>query len=68
VAATATLPDTITVSEAAKALGVSRQTAYDAARRGEIPAIFIGKRILVPRERFLDLFAKPPATESGADP
>ncbi len=39
---------TVTVSEAAKALGVSRNKAYEAARRGEIPTIKIGKRILVP--------------------
>jgi excisionase family DNA binding protein len=39
---------TVTVAEAAKALGVSRNHAYEAARRGEIPTIKIGKRILVP--------------------
>ena len=39
---------TLTVTEAAEALGVSRNKAYDAARRGEIPTIKIGKRILVP--------------------
>jgi excisionase family DNA binding protein len=39
---------TLTVTEAAKALGVSRNKAYEAVRRGEIPTIKIGKRILVP--------------------
>jgi excisionase family DNA binding protein len=34
--------------DAAKLLGVSKGTAYEAARRGEIPTIRIGKRILVP--------------------
>ncbi len=40
---------TWTVEEAASALGISRAFAYDAVRRGEIPAIKIGRRILVPR-------------------
>ncbi len=39
---------TITVDEAAKALGIGRNTAYEAVRRGEIPSIKIGKRLLVP--------------------
>jgi excisionase family DNA binding protein len=39
---------TLTVAEASEALGVSRNKAYEAAKRGEIPTIKIGKRILVP--------------------
>ena len=39
---------TLTVPEAAKALGISRTTAYEAARTGQLPIIRIGKRILVP--------------------
>jgi excisionase family DNA binding protein len=39
---------TLTITEASEALGVSRNKAYEAARRGEIPTIKIGKRILVP--------------------
>lgn len=31
-----------------QALGLSRASAYDAAARGEIPTIRIGRRILVP--------------------
>ncbi|MDE3205945.1 MAG: helix-turn-helix domain-containing protein [Acidobacteriota bacterium] len=30
-------------------LGISRASAYEAVRRGDIPAIRIGRRILVPR-------------------
>ncbi len=48
---------TWTVEEAAVALGVSRAFAYDAVRRGEIPAIRIGRRILVPRAALGDLLA-----------
>jgi excisionase family DNA binding protein len=39
---------TISITEAAKVLGVGRNQAYEAARRGEIPTIKIGKRLLVP--------------------
>jgi excisionase family DNA binding protein len=47
---------TLTVEEAAASLGISRASAYEAVRRGDIPAIRIGRRILVPRaalEKFL---------------
>jgi excisionase family DNA binding protein len=40
---------TISIAEAAKFLGIGRNQAYEAARRGEIPVIKIGKRLLVPR-------------------
>ena len=40
---------TMSVEEAAEALGISRALAYEAIKRGEIPHIRIGKRILVPR-------------------
>lgn len=40
---------TLAVEEAAAALGISRASGYEAARRGEIPCIRIGRRILVPR-------------------
>ena len=39
---------TITVTEAAKILGIGRAAAYEGARSGDIPTIRIGKRILVP--------------------
>ena len=39
---------TFTVKEAAKQLGISDASAYEAARTGELPTIKIGKRILVP--------------------
>jgi excisionase family DNA binding protein len=39
---------TATIMEAAEVLGIGRNQAYEAARRGEIPTIRIGKRLLVP--------------------
>ncbi|EAQ35620.1 hypothetical protein NB311A_17629 [Nitrobacter sp. Nb-311A] len=50
---------TITVPEAAERLGVSRNLAYEAARRGDIPTIRIGKRLLVPTAAFERLFTAP---------
>lgn len=37
---------TTAVTEAAKRLGIGRNQAYEAAARGDIPTIRIGKRIL----------------------
>lgn len=39
---------TMTVDEVADYLKIGRGTAYEAIRRGEIPAIRIGHRLLVP--------------------
>jgi excisionase family DNA binding protein len=47
----------LTIPEVAKRLGISRTLAYEAARRGELPVIRIGKRVLVPAgalERLLE--------------
>ena len=48
---------TLNINEVAAALGISRNAAYQACKKGEIPAIRIGKRLLVPKnqlERMLD--------------
>lgn len=39
---------TITVVEAGTVLGLSKDSAYQAANRGEIPTIRIGRRLVVP--------------------
>ncbi len=47
----------LTVPEAGKLLGIGRNSAYEAARNGEIPVVRIGKRLLVPvvaLDRLLD--------------
>lgn len=43
---------TQSIRETAKILGIGVNQAYEAARRGEIPTIKIGKRILVPVAAF----------------
>lgn len=47
-----------TIEETAELLGVGRSTAYDAARRGELPVVRLGRRILVPREALHQLLVK----------
>jgi excisionase family DNA binding protein len=39
---------TISITEAAEVLGISRNTAYAAAARGELPVVTFGTRKLVP--------------------
>ena len=46
-----------TVPEAARLMRVSPRTYYQAAARGEVPAIRVGRRLLVPEaalSRFLE--------------
>ena len=47
----------VSVEEAGRVMGIGRSAAYSAAARGDIPAIRIGKRLVVPvraLERLLD--------------
>ena len=40
---------TYTVTEVAELLGISRSSAYECVRRGEIPSLTLGRRVVVPR-------------------
>jgi len=42
---------TLSVEEAGKLLGVSRQIAYQLIHRADFPTLHIGRRILVPRKQ-----------------
>ena len=44
---------TLSVAEAARVLGISRNTAYELVRQDQIPYIRFGKRILIPRKRLI---------------
>lgn len=50
---------TITVEEAAQVLGISRSSAYEAVRRGELPTIRIGRRYVVPRVALERMLSEP---------
>lgn len=54
------LPDpkttpTISVEDAGRVLGLSKDSAYKAAHAGQIPTLRFGRKILVPTARLLDL-------------
>ncbi len=53
---------TLTVEEAAELLGVGRSSAYEAARRGDIPAIRVGHRLVVSAPALLRLLEQPVTT------
>ena len=38
---------TYTVPEVAELLGISRSSAYECVRRGEIPALTLGRRVVI---------------------
>ena len=40
---------TLSVDETSRLLNVSRHTVYEAVRRGEVPSVKLGRRILIPR-------------------
>ena len=50
--APATQSDTLTVEEVAARLRIGRNQAYEAVRKGKIPALHIGERWLIPRAAF----------------
>lgn len=55
------------VPEAGRKLGLSRNAAYDAAARGEIPTIRLGKLLKVPKVAFDRMLSETvPARKSRA--
>jgi excisionase family DNA binding protein len=63
---------TLTVEEAARELGIGRGLAYEGVRTGAIPAVRVGRRLLVPRaalDRLLagDAAARPARPFPAAD-
>lgn len=41
-------PATMTVTQAATVLGISRASAYECVRLGSIPSLRLGRRIVIP--------------------
>jgi hypothetical protein len=54
---------TMSVPEAGLILGLSRPAAYAAAKRGEIPTLQLGRRMIVPTATLLKMLG---LTASGA--
>ena len=59
---------TVSVVEAARRLGIGRSLAYEAAQSGELPAIRIGRRLVVPLAA-LEAMLRPDFTrKAGGEP
>ncbi len=60
----------ISVEEAGVVLKMGRSAAYDAVRRGEIPAIRFGRRVVVPTAKLLAMLGLdgPAAAFDGGAP
>ena len=61
------LPLMLTVVDVAKILGISRTGGYELAQREDFPSLKIGKRIVVPKEAFIQWVEKRAAGEPGQE-
>lgn len=57
---------TLTVEEAVQLLGISRGLAYELVRRGELPSVHLGRRIVVPVRRLEAMLGGDGAGDDGA--
>lgn len=61
---------TVTVTEAAEILGVSRTSAYELVRAGALPSVRLGRRIVIRRTTLEELVGRalpdPPSPRNGA--
>jgi len=58
---------TMTVREAAVFLGLSKNSAWAAVKRGEIPSVRVGRRVLIPVRRLEEMLERTKSeTDHGA--
>ena len=57
---------TYTVPEVAVLLGISRTTAYECVRRGEIPSLTLGRRILITHAQLEQLLGPLPTASTAS--
>ena len=50
---------TLSVTEAARVLGISRTTAYECVHTGQLRAVRLGRRLVIPRAAITELLAAP---------
>jgi excisionase family DNA binding protein len=60
------MPPTLTVEQAGQVLGLGRYAAYDAVKRGEIPVLRFGRRLIVPTPALLAMLGLD-VTRGGTD-
>jgi excisionase family DNA binding protein len=58
------LRPTVSVDIAAQLLGISRASAFRAVHRGQLPAIRLGRRIVIPTSELRHLLHLPATTEA----
>ncbi len=51
-------PETYSVPDAGSRLGLGRNASYDAARRGQLPVLRFGRKLVVPRIAFERMLAE----------
>jgi excisionase family DNA binding protein len=56
----------LTVPEAGRQLGLGRNASYEAAKRGDLPTIKIGKLIRVPKAALLAMLERSPKETTPA--
>jgi excisionase family DNA binding protein len=58
----------LSVKEASEILGMSPWCVYDAAKRGKLPLIRLGRRAIVPRHALEQLLDVAPASRTAESP
>lgn len=61
------LPDVMTVAEASAVLRINKGAAYDLVHRGELAAVRIGRRMLIPKASLAQLLGVPAITATRQD-
>ncbi|MEO3811354.1 hypothetical protein ABGB17_20360 [Sphaerisporangium sp. B11E5] len=57
---------TISVPRAGALVGLCRDSSYEAARRGDLPTLKFGRRVVVPTARLLAMLGLDQAEDGGA--
>lgn len=58
----------LSVARAGEVLGLSRGSAYEAVRRGEIPSLRFNRRLVVPTARLLAMLGQDTAASTEGGP
>jgi excisionase family DNA binding protein len=58
---------TLTIAETAHAIGISRANAYSLVEQGKLPAIRLGRRLIVPKAALLTMLDKASQSNQSTD-